>query len=70
MPNLLRAYELQKKAAKVGFDWQEITPALEKVKEELEEFEAELTEMSEQSELVRKRSLEIYCLPLSMLPDF
>ena len=43
MPNLLRAYEIQKKAAKVGFDWQEITPALEKVKEELEEFENEIT---------------------------
>ncbi|QIZ05995.1 nucleoside triphosphate pyrophosphohydrolase [Priestia megaterium] len=42
LPNLLRAYELQKKAAKVGFDWQEITPALEKVKEELEEFVNEL----------------------------
>ena len=42
LPNLLRAYELQKKAAKVGFDWQEITPALEKVKEELEEFIQEL----------------------------
>jgi tetrapyrrole methylase family protein / MazG family protein len=42
MPNLLRAYEIQKKAAKVGFDWQEITPALEKVKEELEEFENEI----------------------------
>jgi tetrapyrrole methylase family protein/MazG family protein len=42
LPNLLRAYELQKKAAKVGFDWQEITPALEKVKEELEEFVREL----------------------------
>lgn len=42
LPNLLRAFELQKKAAKVGFDWQEITPALEKVKEELEEFVNEL----------------------------
>ncbi|MCM3570798.1 nucleoside triphosphate pyrophosphohydrolase [Neobacillus mesonae] len=42
LPNLLRAYELQKKAAKVGFDWKEITPALEKVKEELGEFIAEL----------------------------
>ena len=42
VPNLLRAYEIQKKAAKVGFDWQEITPALEKVKEELEEFENEI----------------------------
>ncbi|MBV7509246.1 nucleoside triphosphate pyrophosphohydrolase [Bacillus sp. sid0103] len=42
LPNLLRAFELQKKAAKVGFDWQEITPALEKVKEEFEEFVHEL----------------------------
>ncbi|MCQ6281876.1 nucleoside triphosphate pyrophosphohydrolase [Bacillus sp. EB600] len=54
MPNLIRAFELQKKAAKVGFDWQEITPALEKVKEELQEFEAELSEMSEQSEFAKK----------------
>jgi tetrapyrrole methylase family protein / MazG family protein len=46
MPNLLRAYEIQKKAAKVGFDWQEITPALEKVKEELEEFEDEIKKES------------------------
>jgi tetrapyrrole methylase family protein/MazG family protein len=46
MPNLLRAYEIQKKAAKVGFDWQEITPALEKVKEELEEFENEINKES------------------------
>jgi tetrapyrrole methylase family protein / MazG family protein len=46
MPNLLRAYEIQKKAAKVGFDWQEITPALEKVKEELEEFENEINQES------------------------
>lgn len=44
LPNLLRAYELQKKAAKVGFDWQEIGPALAKVKEELEEFEHELAQ--------------------------
>lgn len=42
LPNLLRAYELQKKAAKVGFDWQEVTPALEKVREELDEFVEEL----------------------------
>ncbi|MFJ5763365.1 nucleoside triphosphate pyrophosphohydrolase [Neobacillus sp. NPDC093182] len=46
LPNLLRAYEIQKKAAKVGFDWQEITPALKKVKEELEEFENEIMQAS------------------------
>ncbi len=43
LPALMKAYELQKKAAKAGFDWQEIGPAFEKVKEELQEFEAELT---------------------------
>ncbi|MDQ0999942.1 tetrapyrrole methylase family protein/MazG family protein [Neobacillus niacini] len=46
LPNLLRAYEIQKKAAKVGFDWKEITPALEKVKEELVEFENEIKQES------------------------
>jgi tetrapyrrole methylase family protein / MazG family protein len=54
LPNLIRAYELQKKAAKVGFDWQEIGPALEKVKEELQEFENELNESNEQSILAKR----------------
>ncbi|OEH92638.1 nucleoside triphosphate pyrophosphohydrolase [Bacillus solimangrovi] len=38
LPSLYRAYELQKKAAKVGFDWKEVTPIWEKVEEELSEF--------------------------------
>ncbi|MGZ4161443.1 MAG: bifunctional methyltransferase/pyrophosphohydrolase YabN, partial [Neobacillus sp.] len=54
LPNLIRAYELQKKAAKVGFDWQEITPALEKVKEELQEFEDELIGTNEHKLLAKK----------------
>lgn len=37
-PALMRAEKLQKKAAAVGFDWPDITGAVEKVKEELEEF--------------------------------
>lgn len=41
-PSMLRAYELQKCAAKVGFDWQEIEPVWEKVMEELQEFKAEV----------------------------
>ncbi|PKG22481.1 bifunctional methyltransferase/pyrophosphohydrolase YabN [Niallia nealsonii] len=41
-PNLLRAYELQKKAANVGFDWPEVEEAWGKVQEELEEFKEEL----------------------------
>lgn len=42
LPNLIRAFELQKKAAKVGFDWPDVHGAWEKVKEEITEFETEL----------------------------
>lgn len=41
-PGLLRARELQKKAAKVGFDWPAPEPVLDKVREELDEVAAEL----------------------------
>lgn len=43
LPSLYRAYELQKKAAKVGFDWKEVEPMWAKVKEEMAEFENEAT---------------------------
>jgi tetrapyrrole methylase family protein / MazG family protein len=42
IPNLIRAYELQKKAAKVGFDWDDVHPALEKVQEEIQELKEEM----------------------------
>ncbi|MED1471886.1 nucleoside triphosphate pyrophosphohydrolase [Bacillus salipaludis] len=54
IPNLIRAYELQKKAAKVGFDWQEIAPAFEKVKEELQEFEDELNGKDKELKLAKQ----------------
>ncbi|GAA0311096.1 tetrapyrrole methylase family protein/MazG family protein [Gracilibacillus halotolerans] len=38
LPATLLAEEVQKKAAKVGFDWKEIEPMMEKVAEELQEF--------------------------------
>lgn len=47
LPALLRAWKLQKKAAKVGFDWPDAQGALEKVKEELTECEEVLAEPSE-----------------------
>ncbi|KGM96052.1 nucleoside triphosphate pyrophosphohydrolase [Clostridium botulinum] len=37
LPALIRAEKIQKKAAKVGFDWDNIEPALNKVLEEYEE---------------------------------
>ncbi len=39
-PPLLRAYKMQKKAAKKGFDWKEIQPVYDKVVEELAEVKA------------------------------
>lgn len=40
LPSLIRAQKLQKKAAKVGFDWPDVTGALDKVEEELAEVRA------------------------------
>jgi len=38
MPSMLRALKLQKKAARVGFDWESVDGAYEKVEEEFGEF--------------------------------
>ena len=40
LPALMRSQKLQKKAAKVGFDWPDMNGALEKVREEVEEIAA------------------------------
>jgi MazG family protein len=42
LPALLRAEKLQKRAARVGFDWKETAPVIDKIEEELSELRAEL----------------------------
>ena len=42
LPAMERARKLQKRAAQVGFDWADIAPVLEKLKEEVAEFEEAL----------------------------
>ncbi|MFZ7164967.1 nucleoside triphosphate pyrophosphohydrolase [Avibacterium avium] len=42
-PALMRAEKLQKRCAKVGFDWDNVQPVIAKVQEELQEVQAELT---------------------------
>lgn len=38
LPGLIRAQRVQEKASTVGFDWDEVTPALEKAHEEIDEL--------------------------------
>ena len=42
LPALIRAEKLQKRAARVGFDWADAQGAFDKVREELDEVEAEI----------------------------
>lgn len=42
LPALTRALKLQKRAARVGFDWKEAAGALDKIREEIEELKAEM----------------------------
>jgi ATP diphosphatase len=46
LPALSRALKLQEKAAKVGFDWNNVHAVLDKIKEEVAEVEAEIAEGS------------------------
>lgn len=41
-PALTRAYKIQKKAADVGFDWDDVSSAFEKIGEEVEELREQL----------------------------
>ncbi len=43
LPALIRAQKLQKRAARVGFDWPEARQVIDKINEEIGEIEAEMT---------------------------
>ncbi len=42
LPALLRAEKIQKRAARVGFDWSETAPVIDKIEEELGELRVEI----------------------------
>lgn len=59
LPALMRAEKLQKKAGKVGFDWNDPRAVIAKIREELDEVEAELdaAEAGEGSRLAQEEEL-------------
>lgn len=50
-PSLMVAYKYQEKAAKVGFDWDDVSAVEEKVREELEEIIAESDKVKKAQEI-------------------
>lgn len=55
LPALMKAYKLQKKAAKAGFDWENISGVWAKIEEELAELKASV----QQAESADEQSLEL-----------
>ena len=54
LPQLLRAWKVQERAARVGFDWQEARPVLAKIAEELGELEEALAASEGQDRLTEE----------------
>ncbi len=48
LPALMRAQKLQKRAARIGFDWPSIEPVIEKIDEEMAELTAARSEENEE----------------------
>lgn len=51
LPPLERSYEIQKKVAKVGFDWSTVSQVIDKIREELLEVEEEILQSQDKAKL-------------------
>ena len=54
LPALIRAQKLQKRAARVGFDWTEITPVIDKIREEIVEVTEALENPADQNHIAEE----------------
>jgi ATP diphosphatase len=52
LPALIRAVKLQRRAARVGFDWPDILPVLDKIEEEIAELKQEIDTGASQERVV------------------
>ena len=73
MPALMQAEKLQKKAAKVGFDWPDVAPVFVKIREELAELE-EAIQQAEQAHIEAEMGDVLFAMSnlarhLSVSPD-
>ncbi|MRI34863.1 nucleoside triphosphate pyrophosphohydrolase [Endozoicomonas sp. OPT23] len=51
LPSLSRAYKLQKAATKVGFDWGELLPVIDKIQEEIQEVRDAVADQESQQRI-------------------
>ncbi|MFZ1323305.1 MAG: nucleoside triphosphate pyrophosphohydrolase [Ignavibacteria bacterium] len=51
LPALLKAYRIQEKASKVGFDWKDEEPVFDKILEELEELKVNVNSVKPQKDI-------------------
>jgi len=54
LPALMRAEKLQKRAARVGFDWFEISPVFDKIDEEIGEIRSALSDNADGSKIAEE----------------
>ncbi|MGC7590822.1 nucleoside triphosphate pyrophosphohydrolase [Bisgaard Taxon 46] len=53
-PALMRAEKLQKRCSKVGFDWNELPPVVDKIEEELQEVRQELNKSNKNQQKIEE----------------
>lgn len=58
LPALMRAYQVSERAARTGFDWDDISGVMAKAEEEWKEFKIEVDSDPEKETNQRKKSLE------------
>lgn len=65
LPALKRAQKLQKRAARVGFDWPEVEPVLDKIEEEIQELRQAMQQKDEASVFEESGDLIFSCVNLT-----